>query len=282
VTAPESRVVLGDYTLAIPTSYGPRILDLSWQGHPSLFVHLDDSVALEGPEGSYPLRGGHRLWAAPEVAQVTYVSDDRRCEVSEGEDTVTVTGAVDSAGLQKAVTIRESGGRLVVEHELVNRGEAARRVAPWAITQLRLGGVAICPLPPDPEKAPQADRSLVLWPYTDLSDTRFGWRRDAVVLRAEAGPQIKVGTGPAPRRLGYFLDGQLFVKEIPSARAEAAHADRGAVAQVYCNDRFLELESLGPLVTLEPGETAAHEETWRVSACEDVEEAFTRIVEEST
>src|SRR5690606_28124268 len=144
------------------------------------------------------------------------------------------------------------------------------------------GGVAICPLPPDPEKAPQADRSLVLWPYTHLSDTRFGWRRDAVVLRAEAGPQIKVGTGPAPRRLGHFLDGPLFVKEIPSARAEAAHADRGAVAQAYCLAGFLHLASLGPLVALVPGEAAAHEETWRVSACQGVEEAFTRIVEERT
>ena len=270
-------MVLGDYTLAIPTSYGPRILDLSWQGHPSLFVHLDDSVALEGPEGSYPLRGGHRLWAAPEVAQVTYVSDDRRCEVSEGEDTVTVTGAVDSAGLQKAVTLRESGGRLVVEHELVNRGEAARRVAPWAITQLRLGGVAICP--PRPEKAPQADRAWCCG-RTPISDTRFGWRR----MRRPPGrsrPQIR--SGPAQLLAGSAtLDGQLFVKEIPPARDDADYADRGAVAQVYCNDAFLELESLGPLVDLEPGEETVHRETWHVSTCEDPEEALARIVEEST
>ena len=282
MTTEPDRVELGEYALTIPTSYGPRVLDLSWQGRPSVFVRLDDSVTLDGPDGPLPLRGGHRLWAAPEVADVTYVSDDVACQVELGEGVVSVTGARDGAGLQKTVTLREADGCLVVEHSLLNRGDTARRVAPWAITQLRLGGTAFCPLPPEPGRAPQADRSLVLWPYTDLTDSRFEWRPQVLVVRAEVGPQTKVGSGPAPRRLGYFLDGQLFAKDVPPASDEGVYADRGAVAQVYCNDTFLELETLGPLATLEPGEETTHLETWQITACRDIEEAYTRIVEEST
>jgi len=282
VTTEPVRVELGEYTLEAPTSYGPRILDLSWQGRPSLFARLDDSVALDGPDGPYRFRGGHRLWAAPEVADVTYVSDDIACQVEVGEGVVSVSAPADGAGLQKTVTIREDDGRLAVEHSLLNGGDTARRVAPWAITQLRTGGVAFCPLPPNPTQAPQADRSMVLWPYTDPTDPRLEWRPAALLVRAGPGPQIKVGSGPAPGRLGYMADGQLFVKEIPPARDDADYADRGAVAQVYCNDAFLELESLGPLVDLEPGEETVHRETWHVSTCEDPEEALARIVEEGT
>src|SRR5690606_3770481 len=57
VTTEPVRVELGEYTLEAPTSYGPRILDLSWQGRPSLFARLDDSVALDGPDGPYRFRG---------------------------------------------------------------------------------------------------------------------------------------------------------------------------------------------------------------------------------
>jgi hypothetical protein len=31
---------------------------------------------------------------------------------------------------------------------------------------------------------------------------------------------------------------------------------------VYVDDRFIELETLGPLVTLEPGATTTHREQW--------------------
>jgi hypothetical protein len=33
---------------------------------------------------------------------------------------------------------------------------------------------------------------------------------------------------------------------------------------VYTNDRFIELESLGPLVDLKPHEEVVHTETWEV------------------
>jgi hypothetical protein len=49
-------------------------------------------------------------------------------------------------------------------------------------------------------------------------------------------------------------------------RAEAQpgrpYADRGAAVQVYICDDFCELETLGPLRTLEPDGEATHREHW--------------------
>jgi hypothetical protein len=42
------------------------------------------------------------------------------------------------------------------------------------------------------------------------------------------------------------------------------HVDHGCNAESYCNDEFIELETLGPLVKLEPGQFVTHTETWEL------------------
>ena len=79
---------------------------------------------------------------------------------------------MDRAGLLKEISVSATAGgdAVVVEHVLTRRGRPVD-VAPWAITQLPLGGTAIVPVD-GPDGGPQANRSLVLWPYTDLGDDR--------------------------------------------------------------------------------------------------------------
>jgi hypothetical protein len=45
------------------------------------------------------------------------------------------------------------------------------------------------------------------------------------------------------------------------------------VGQFYLSDAFCELETLGPLVDLVPGEQASHREVWELERCHDVETA---------
>jgi len=40
--------------------------------------------------------------------------------------------------------------------------------------------------------------------------------------------------------------------------------DNNCNAEIYCNDQFVELESLGPLTTLSSGGSVNHMETWDV------------------
>ena len=42
------------------------------------------------------------------------------------------------------------------------------------------------------------------------------------------------------------------------------YADMGASGQVYSHPDFTELETLGPLTDLAPGEAAVHHEDWEV------------------
>jgi hypothetical protein len=53
----------------------------------------------------------------------------------------------------------------------------------------------------------------------------------------------------------------LFVKRIPFD-PKATYTDHGSNTEVYTEAGFFEVESLGPLVTLAPGQTASHTERW--------------------
>jgi len=244
--------------VVVTTSLGPRVLGLLLDGS-NLMAVLPDA-ALEG----FRFLGGHRLWAAPEVPALTYQPDDRACAVADLGDGVRVEAPPDGAGLVKALEVRPDGEGWLVDHELRNQGERPLRLAPWAITQLRPGGRAMLPLGAR-GAGPQADRALVLWPYTDLDDPRLAFSADAVEVDTEPaapGP-VKVGAAPGHGRISYRLGEVLFEKRVEVAPAEG-YADRGAAAQVYACGDFCELETLGPLRDLAPGDSATHREAWNV------------------
>ncbi|HEX6231178.1 MAG TPA: hypothetical protein VF029_05655 [Actinomycetota bacterium] len=246
--------------VTVITSVGPRVLELDG-GAGNLLAVLPDA-GLDRPDGGrFRLLGGHRLWAAPEVPDVTYQPDERPCAVAEVEDGVRVEAPPDGVGLVRSIEVRRDPEGWVVDHALRNASRGPMTIAPWAITQFRLGGEV--ELPTGPRGAgPQADRALVLWPYTDPSDPRVRFERDAVRVRAEPGGQaLKLGAAPSEGRVAYRLEGQRFEKRI-SVDDGATYVDRGAAVQVYLNDDFVELETLGPLLPVEPGEQVAHRERW--------------------
>ncbi|HEU4356051.1 MAG TPA: hypothetical protein VFT27_10720, partial [Actinomycetota bacterium] len=189
----------------------------------------------------------------------------RPCEVTELENGARIEAPVDGAGLTKAISVYAVDGGWGMEHELRNDAGRAITIAPWAITQLRPGGAATLPLPPR-GSGPEADRALVLWPYTDLTDPRIAFEPGVVRVRSgPSGPPLKVGVAPGDGPLSYRIGDEVFEKRVEVDRS-AVYADRGAALQVYLCEDFCELETLGPLVTLEPGATARHTERWTLRA----------------
>ncbi|HSD48864.1 MAG TPA: hypothetical protein VLE71_03440 [Actinomycetota bacterium] len=254
----------GGVTVTVTTSVGPRVLGLG-RDEGNVMAVLPET-GLDRPGGDrFPFIGGHRLWAGPEVPEVTYEPDDRPCEVTEVDDGARIEAPADGAGLTKAISVHPEDGGWRVEHELRNDAGRAMTVAPWAITQLRPGGTATLPLP-SRGPGPQADRALVLWPYTELADPRIAFEPGVVRVRSSpSGPALKVGVAPGDGPLSYRIDDEVLEKRV-GVDPSAVYADRGAALQVYLCDEFCELETLGPLVTLEPGATVRHTERWTLRA----------------
>lgn len=247
-------------TLMLTTSSGPRVLGLL--GHGENVLAVLPGAGLDRPGGGrFTFIGGHRLWAAPEMPDVTYEPDDRPCSVSEVDGGVRVEAPPDGAGLVKMIQVCSAADGWIVDHVIRNASDTEMSIAPWAITQLRPGGVARLPMGAR-EAGYQADRSLVLWPYTNLDDPRLRLARDEVRIRTEpAGPPLKVGASPSEGCVSYTVDGVTFEKQIRLDPTEA-YPDRGAAVQVYVSDAFCELETLGPMRSLGPGEQVEHRERW--------------------
>jgi len=262
---------LGDdaLTLTVTRSVGPRILRLSRKAGANVFADLPD-LGVEHPSGTtFRFRGGHRLWVAPEVPQSTYLPDDDPVAVDREPGAITLAAPAGVDGIQKTIRVELlGGGRAVVDHRVENTGRRAADVAAWAITQFPADGTAVLPLPTetaDPAGL-QANRSVVLWPYTDAGASGVTWTVDAAMIEGSASSEpFKVGVENRRGWLAYWRRGELFVKWSRRHHDGAVYADRGASAQVYRNAAFIELETLSPLVTLAPGDTIEHREVWRLS-----------------
>lgn len=245
----------------LATGFGPRVIGMRPAGHSNLFAELGD-LAIDLPDGRhYCFHGGHRLWLAPEVPEITYAPDDD--PVDAGGDNLTVWATGRSGDVEKTIRIEVAGEEAMatVDHAVTNGGDRPIRPALWAITQLRPGGTALLPFttnPSDPHGL-QASTGLVGWPYTDWAALEFD---DGVIyIDGTRETPTKVGTALSRGWLAYVIDGWLFAKY---ATVGESSLDLGATGQIYACADFVELETIGVPLTLEPGETAQHREMWRV------------------
>jgi hypothetical protein len=108
-------------------------------------------------------------------------------------------------------------------------------------------------------------RPMVLWAYTDLTDPRFSIGPRYVRLRSDPGrpePQ-KIGLGNRQGWAAYAHGREVFLKRF-AHQAGARYPDHGSNVEVFTAGAFIELETLGPLARLAPGEVAEHVERWEL------------------
>jgi hypothetical protein len=270
---PTHRLTNGLISLDVLTGAGPRIVRLAAFGKENLFADIPASVST--PYGEYHYRGGHRLWHAPEALPRTYIPDDGGVSIELLTNGVRMTGPVETGtGITKIIEIHLLAGRpvVIVQHSLRNDGPWPVELAPWAVTMFRLGGVVILP---QPVGAPSQNsfinnRILALWPYSKINDPRLLLRDDFILIHAFPHPSpFKIGYFNPNGWMAYWLDGVLYRKTY-SVFSGAAYPDGGCNAESYCNDQFVELESLGPLIRLGVGEAAYLSETWELYSGLDV------------
>jgi hypothetical protein len=157
---------------------------------------------------------------------------------------------------------------LTLTHRITNLGSEVFRAAPWAITMFRLGG-SRARLPMSTEMIGGSpltpNRSLVLWPYTDLKDERLFVSGEYVDVKGEADDDaLKVGIYSTRGWAAIeFAEGWVLVKRFAGGPA-AAYTDMAANVQCYVRHRFIELETLGELKDLRPGESVDHVEEWEL------------------
>ncbi len=195
--------------------------------------------------------------------------DDEGLSVSALPDGLMLDGKTERfTGIHKRmeVVLDPAQPRAALTHTLINEGPSEVELAPWALTMFRLGGTAILPIRAagNPNNDFLPDRNFVLWPYSHTNDPRLHLQDDFMLVQADAElPPLKIGTLNPAGWTAYWLDGILFRKTF-AAKPELRHPDHDCNAEIYCDNQFIELESLAPLCRLAPGSSVVFRETWEL------------------
>lgn len=265
-------VVLRNATieLFVTRSVGPRVLYCSFCGEPNLFAELPHlTLECPGSEEPFYAYGGHRLWHAPQMPARTHLPDNEPVAVTAVQNGVVVVQPMEArTGIEKAmrITLPGDGAHVIVDHLLTNRGLWPVTTAPWAITELRAGGTGMAPQAQgnDDPDGTWPNRSIALWPFTDIRSPHIRWGNRFIFVTAtmavEAG-MLKIGLPNPDGWLAYGVDARLFVKQA-AYEPRAEYFDRGSSSQIFCTQGFIELETQGPRTLLAPGATATHREVW--------------------
>lgn len=263
---PTSSIANQHLRLAFLATAGPRIVRLFLNGSDENLLAEVPDVIWELAEGTFHIRGGHRLWHAPEHFPRTYQPDNEGLVVEELADGVRLTQPTEAAtGIRKQIEIHLHADKPIItlNHYLHNDGLWPIELAPWGITQVPLGGVAVLPQPfqGDPNSL-LPNRHLSLWAYTRLDDPRLSLYDDYILVRGQSlSEAVKIGYLNTRGWFGYLYRGVFFCKHFVP-QPEQQHPDNNCNTECFCKDRFLELETLAPFTLLEPDQAVEHTETW--------------------
>ncbi|MBE6903732.1 MAG: hypothetical protein E7480_03900 [Ruminococcaceae bacterium] len=284
----------GVIELIVTLDVGPRVIKFAFCGKENLFFEDVDRVfssekdevkEVYGKDAKWYLYGGHRLWVGPEYGY-TYYPDNIPIEYSVDANKFTfIQGLQTPFNLQgKTVLTIGEGAEVRVDMFLENKSDKTYEIAPWAITVMKAGGWEVFPMNTN-DTGWLSNRTLMLWPYTNLNDDRISFGKEFVLLKQdkEKKTPLKVGMDNNNGWSAYINDGVTFLKKFEYDQ-NAAYTDNGCNFETYTSEYMTEIESLGKLVKLVPGETASHYEEWKLfdtvpEKCDCPDEMGKRILE---
>jgi len=290
------RMSNGHAAVSVVPAAGGRVLEFSLDGQQALWVN----PGLQGKLFPVPKRptswndwrnyGGYKLWPAPESLWPKSVGDGPDPFLDGGAASVEVlsqrglrlTGAPSlDMGLLfvRELEMDPQTGVLTVRQRMRNIGPRPVDWSIWDVTQI----------PALVKKGPPAgaafaprrvfDPAWVFFPANPHSPHRNGilplgagqdqWKNEGGLIITEyQGVSGKIGAdSPSGWMVGAVGD-LAYIKRFPQRRGGASYPDKGSTVEVYTNDKtlpYIEMEVLGPLVRLEPGEETSYPETWALA-----------------
>ena len=267
---PTSRIENDSLALDFLTTAGPRIVRLFYKGVPGNLLAETPIISWQSRFGEYHVRGGHRLWLAPESFESSIPDDDTPHYTALADGVCLEQPLEKGTGLRKTLKIHLHPARplVTIDHVMRNEGSAPFPCSAWGITMLRGGGEALMPLRPTcaAESYLSPDYKLVIWPYSSLKDERLILENEyAIVTSTYLDQALKIGTFNPQGILDYRFENGLFFRKSFAVFPSLVHPEMGCNCAIYARNDFIEIESMSPIRILTPGEEICHTETWKIS-----------------
>ncbi|MFN2502484.1 MAG: hypothetical protein ABR530_10800, partial [Pyrinomonadaceae bacterium] len=156
------------------------------------------------------------------------------------------------------------------DHTITNHSDADVEISAWALTIMAPGGEVIVPNEPFAGYSPDnllPVRSIVQWSYTDFTDPRWTFEKDAIRLRVDenANSPQKFGVLNKQGWAAYEWNNLTFTKSSQYIEG-AVYPDLNSSFEVYTDGGFVEIETLSPLTRVAPAGSVRHTEEWGLTA----------------
>lgn len=255
----------GVIELIFTLDVGPRAISYKFVGKENVFNEDNGALVPYDDVSSWKIKGGHRLWHTPEKYPRNYVPDDGPIEWEEVPGGIKVIQPLEAwTNIRKEmlVTIDDATSRVTVVHTLINKGAWPINIGVWAMSVMAPGGTLVVPQSRK-DTGVEMNRVLALWPYSDMRDDRVYWGKDYVFLKQDEQADIpfKFGLNHEDTWAAYINKGTLFMKSYDLVEG-GTYPDNGCSFEAYTCDKFLEVETLSPLLMMAPNDSASHVERW--------------------
>lgn len=250
--------------IGVALDFGIRVVHMSCSGCENLFyVQPEDLSDGFTSEDGWKLYGGHRIWLAPESEDSSY-PDNEPVEWEETDKGVHITQNIDPLlGVRKTLDIifLPDGG-IELTQRIYNVTDKPINGAAWGVNTLDGGGTATIFFTNNDMRGFTPHRVVSLWSDTNLHDPRLAFEKEKLTARfMPLTDYLKIGLYCLDGKAIFENKGQRFTLCFDS-KPLSMYPDNGCNFELYMCSRFLELESLGVMTHILPGECASHTETW--------------------
>ena len=265
-------------TVIITVDVGPRVIYYGLNGKQNIFnedINRDtvrDSKQLHDffeTEENWYIYGGHRLWSSPESYPESYTPDNHPVPYEiDGNSLKLMPEDRIKVGERHimTVTLDDTTSDVTVKHAIKNIADYDIRLAPWCLTVAEKGGVEILPQCTK-DTGLLSNRRMVFWAYSDVNDPRF-YVCDKYITLAQTDREesFKIGVNNEDGWGAYLNDGQLFIKRFRFDPL-GEYPDYSVNYETFTNQYVMEIESLGTLENLHPGDFIEYDEYWQIKEC---------------
>jgi len=263
--------------IKVTIDIGPRVIYFALTGGQNVMFN-DDTRKISNGKGDpvfeaafgkgkyWQIYGGHRIWFSPEEYPYSYVPEDDPVKwTADGNKFTFAPKLYPTLGLKFALELIVDNKKPLVtlNNCIENHSGGIRRIAVWALSVLAPNGLEIVPQPKE-QTGLLSNRTLELWPYTNMADGRVHWGKDYITLRSVEGTPdgpFKFGLTNTLGKVAYINNGTAFIKKYTHNK-HGNYPDHGMSFETYTNDSFIEIETLGELHEMTPDEKIVHTEQW--------------------
>lgn len=265
----------GEIEAYVTVDLGPRIIRFGFLGGKNIlfdnrkaFTPKTDKVYTDyyGEGKAWENFGGHRVWITKETYPETYTPDDQPVKY-----TVTENGAVfeqpddTKNGVKKMFEIKmdPDDANMQIKTTVKNISENEKEFAVWCISVAAADGTLIIPMNTN-DTGYLANRTISVWPYTDLSDSRLNFGKKYITVKQDTNAKtpFKIGLDLNGGQVYYVNGNDVFCKKYENNHPDGIYPDNGVSFETYTDNTILEIENLSEVKKVASGEENTMVESW--------------------